>query len=123
VEPVIIVTTAGTLLIERRPQSEFLYVRAQDSAPLVSLIKQLELFGASDNPPQLAYAYSDIVEEPDAPVMPYTLVVNEQDVALFIQAELLNFLTYRKFTGQPVDEVGGRLRAELYKKETSRAED
>jgi hypothetical protein len=115
----IIVTTAGTLLIERRPQSVFLYVRADNKAVLDTLIKQLELFGASDNPPQLAYAYSDIVEEPDAPVMPYTLVVNEQDVALFIQAELLNFLTYRKFTGQPVDEVGGRLRAELYKKETA----
>lgn len=126
----IVVTTAGTFLIESASRSDILKVRAQTEAPLRHLIDELELVGTVDNPTELAYMYGDIVEhevrmslvnehfgtEPYKPTMPFSLRVHRADMALFLQAEVLNFLNYRLILAQELDEIGTRLRDELFRR-------
>jgi hypothetical protein len=108
----IVVTTAGTFLIEASHNPDLLRIQAESETPLIALIDQLELVGTHENPLVSTYDELDITFGSQ---LAYSLNVHRADVALFLQAEVLNFLRYRKFSthADGLDDLGRTLLEQL----------
>lgn len=113
----IVVTTAGTFVIEATPSEDYLAVRSGDQASLEAMIDQLELVGTLENPNVLIYSADDIHEQEDTDnPHPFWLKVHRADAAIFLQSEVLNFLRYRKLRSHAggLDELGTKIFQTVY---------
>jgi hypothetical protein len=101
---VIVHTAAGSYLVESRVNQDLAWVYASTPEELVALIDQLELVGTTENPPALTYDEDDIAptKAGERRAGLYVLSMHKSDLALFLQAEVLNFLNYRKFNATGV---------------------
>lgn len=73
------------------------------------MVDQLELIGSSERPLVIPYGH-ELVREVDTLPLGYQLDLHREDLALFLQAEVLNYLSYYTFYPNNTRELTHRAR-------------